>query len=286
MAQASTPWTEGSAERLIPTPVGPINIRHGGKADGPAMVFWPSLLMNGAMWRQQYEHFAPTHRVVLIDSPGIGKSAPLRTLIDLEDCAACVVAILDALDIHTCLFVGVSWGGMLASLLPVWHPERLDGAVVISGTASSAAAEEIAQMTELATALEASDTAPPWLVPATQAAFAGTTAEATKPEFMASIGTVLDEDPVSIAFAIKGVLLRRQDRHALLRTIETVPVLVLAGEEDRQFPVAAVRALAEAIPRSRFVTLPGTGHLPPLESPDLVNAEIDAFVARLATARG
>lgn len=47
------------------------------------------------MWRYQYEHFAPTHHIVLIDSPGHDKSDALRTIIDLKDCADVLVEILD-----------------------------------------------------------------------------------------------------------------------------------------------------------------------------------------------
>jgi hypothetical protein len=50
-----------------------------------------------------------------------------------------------------------------------------------------------------------------------------------------------------------------------LRAID-VPVLLIQGELDR--PVAAVRALASELPRSRFVVLDGVGHFPHREAPD------------------
>lgn len=66
-------------------------------------------------------------------------------------------------------------------------------------------------MTELVGNLETFTTAPDWLLPSTQQAFAGPTAEADKPEFMSYLGLVLQEDPMSIAFAMKGILLGRED---------------------------------------------------------------------------
>lgn len=59
--------------------------------------------MDGTMWRYQYEYFARTHRMYLIDSPGHGKSDPLRKIIDLRDCAGALVEILDALGINKCV---------------------------------------------------------------------------------------------------------------------------------------------------------------------------------------
>jgi 3-oxoadipate enol-lactonase len=59
------------------------------------------------------------------------------------------------------------------------------------------------------------------------------------------------------------------------------PVLVVAGEEDRTFPVAETRAMAEAIPGSQFRVLPEVGHLAALEAPQQVNAAIDKFLGEV-----
>ena len=40
--------------------------------------------------------------------------------------------------------------------------------------------------------------------------------------------------------------------------IKDVPVLVIAGEEDRQFAVHTCRKMAKTILDSKFVVLPGT----------------------------
>jgi pimeloyl-ACP methyl ester carboxylesterase len=74
--------------------------------------------------------------------------------------------------------------------------------------------------------------------------------------------------------------LARTDRHrAMLRRI-TVPVLLVSGEADRLVPVAAARAVADAHPAWDAVFLPGVGHTPQLETPDLVVAAVESWVAR------
>ena len=113
------------------------------------MVFWPSLLMTGSMWRYQYQHYAPTHRVVLIDAPGIGKSTPLTETITLKQSTDCLVEVLDALNIDKCFFVGNSWGAILAGVFAAQHPERLFGAVAANGTASAASAIDKIKLTPL-----------------------------------------------------------------------------------------------------------------------------------------
>ncbi len=150
-----------------------------------------------------------------------------------------------------------------------------------NGTADPPTAGETIRMSVLITAIGLNRTAPKWLAAATRSAFAGKTALAEKPAFTAALGDVLEEDPRSVAHAMRGVLFGRKSRAALLGGIAGVPALVIAGEEDGQLTCAAARRFAAAIPGSRFVLLPETGHLAPLENPEQTNAAVDAFLAAL-----
>ncbi|MCC2274526.1 alpha/beta hydrolase [Streptomyces sp. ET3-23] len=275
-----TDWLDDVTEKLIPTTLGRMNVRVGGRADGPAMVFWPSLMMDGTMWRFQYEHFAPTHRVVLVDSPGHGRSDALRRIIDLKECADALVEILDALEIDRCVLVGNSWGGMLAGVFPAYHPERTAAAVGINCTASLPTTFESVWATGLAAYLAVHARMPQLAARAARSAFAGPTAETGNPEFLGYIDVVLDNDPKSVAWALRSILIGRRDEHRLLATIPAdIPVLIVAGEEDSQFPVHTVRRMADAIEGSTFRVLLHTGHLAARENPGEVNAAIDAFLA-------
>nr|BFD80772.1 alpha/beta fold hydrolase [Streptomyces sp. Xyl84] len=241
-------------------------------------------MMDGTMWEYQYEHFAPTHRVVLIDSPGHGKSDALRKIIDLEDCSTVLVEILDALGIGKCVLVGNSWGGMLAGVFPAYHPERTAAAVGINCTASLPTTFESIWATALAAFLSLNSTMPALAAKAARRAFAGPSAEASNPEFVEFTEVVLRDDPKSVAWALRSILIGRKDEHRRLGTIKDVPVLVIAGEEDSQFPVHVVRKMADAIPGSSFRVLKHTAHLAARENPAAVNAEIDTFLAALPTA--
>ena len=275
----ATNWLDDVIEKPIPTSLGRINVREGGRADGAAMVCWPSLMMDGTMWRYQYEHFAQTHRMYLIDSPGHGKSDPLRKIIDLKDCVDVLVEILDALRINKCVLVGNSWGGMLAAIFPTYYPERTAAVVGIGCTASPPTTLERLRVSALATYLSLHRKMPALGARTARSVFGGPTSEATNPEFVAFLDFVLRDDPKSVAWAMRSVLVRRNDQHGRLATISDVPVLIIAGEEDRWFPVHVVRKLADAIDGSTFRVLPNTGHLAPRENPGDTNAEIEAFLA-------
>jgi pimeloyl-ACP methyl ester carboxylesterase len=57
-----------------------------------------------------------------------------------------------------------------------------------------------------------------------------------------------------------------------------VPTMVVWGERDRTIPVADGRAAHEAIPHSRFETLPKAAHFPHLEDPEGLAAVLRDFL--------
>jgi 3-oxoadipate enol-lactonase len=73
------------------------------------------------------------------------------------------------------------------------------------------------------------------------------------------------------------------DERANLPTIK-IPVLCLAAEHDRNAPPPVVEKMSAKIPGSRYVCLPGLGHMPNLEAPQAFDAAIFNFLkAALAT---
>ena len=67
------------------------------------------------------------------------------------------------------------------------------------------------------------------------------------------------------------------DREAALAHIH-VPTLLLTGEHDRKASAATVERMAAQIDGSRWVQLPGIGHLQNLEAPDAFDALVLEFL--------
>ena len=59
-----------------------------------------------------------------------------------------------------------------------------------------------------------------------------------------------------------------------------VPVLLIGGEADRLVPVASTRQAAARNPRWDTVILPGVGHTPQLEVPDIVTKTLGDWLGR------
>ena len=246
---------------------------------GPAIVFWSSLMMNGRMWAAQAEHFSKNYRVILVDPPGHGDSEPLTRGFTFDECARCVVEILDALKIDKTHFVGNSWGGMIGGTFAATYPERVSKAVLMNCTASACSLKQKIEYGILSRVLRAvGGVRGPLVVPVVRA-FAGPTTLRERPHVVAEIrNTAKSVNASSVYWAIQSVVPKRPDQHALMAKIRT-PVLVIAGEEDQTFPVAETKAMADSIPGAQFVVLKRTAHLAGLENPVEVNTAIEEFVA-------
>ena len=77
---------------------------------------------------------------------------------------------------------------------------------------------------------------------------------------------ITSQKPQGVAAALRGMAVRR-DLTDKLSKIEA-PILVLGGESDVISPVELLDSIADAIPNSSRATIPGSGHVPPLENPD------------------
>ena len=62
------------------------------------------------------------------------------------------------------------------------------------------------------------------------------------------------------------------------------PTLILWGEQDHLIPVAAAKKFHAAIPGSKLIIYPGTGHIPMEEVADQSAADVRAFLSPPAAA--
>ena len=265
------------ASRLVDTALGSIRTQVS-PGTGPAVLMWPSLLMTGDLWAGQAARFGATHRMVLIDPPGHGGSAPLHAPFSFADCARCVVDLLDGLGIDKAHFVGNSWGGMIGATFAARHPDRLDRAVLMNCTASKAGVVQRVRYSAMLRVAAALGGIRPPLTRAAVRSFLGPTTLRDRPEVVETVlANLRAVDIDSARWAVRSVVPDRPDQRALLAGV-TAPVLVVAGAEDATFPVAETRAMADSIPGASFTVLDGVAHLAALEDPPRVNQLLDEFL--------
>lgn len=76
-------------------------------------------------------------------------------------------------------------------------------------------------------------------------------------------------------------ILSPQNAALLLKAVEDIPILVIAGAEDALVPLKSVQTMASKLVNSRLVAISGCGHLPHEECPKALLAAISPFISRL-----
>jgi 3-oxoadipate enol-lactonase len=268
-------------ERTVQTVLGRVRVEVAG--DGAPILFWPSLLMTGSLWRAQVEHFSATHTTVAIDPRGHGGSEPLSAGFSFGDCARVIEQILDDLGFDSTHFVGNSWGGMIGATFAATLPERTRSCVLMNCTASPAGRRQRIEYGLLRRAAVLRGGLKPPLTRAAVDAFLGPTSKRSRPETVEHVRrAALATDIRSVRWAVRSVVPERPDQRPLLSRI-TAPTLVIAGDEDATFPVAETREMADRIPGARFTVIDGAAHLVALEVPERVNALIGEHLDACST---
>ncbi len=221
----------------------------------------------------------PGVRHVVPDLPGFG-SSPLPASIErsIDDYARDVLAQVDARDVSSFVVGGVSMGGYVA--MAVWRlaAERCRG-VILADTRAGADSETARAGREAMLALVHSK-GPSAVADEMLPKLLGATTRARRPELALRVRHMIEsQTPAGIAAALR----RMRDRPDSLPTLATmhVPVLVVVGDEDEITPPAESERMRDALPLATLLRIPETGHLANLESPDLFNLAVRAFLTAL-----
>ena len=237
---------------------------------GPPVVLVHGFTQTGRSWGPIAADLRRDHEVVLVDAPGHGGSAAVRT--DLTAGAALLGAAGGR-----ATYVGYSMGGRLALHLALDQPDQVDALVLLGATAGIEDEQERAARRRgdegWASDLERDGLDPfleRWLA---QPLFANLPADAADLDDRRR--NTVEGLASSLRLAGTGSQAPRWSDLPGLR----MPVLVLAGERDERF-AALGRRMARAIgANAAFAVVAGAGHAAHREQPDAFLAVLRAFLA-------
>ena len=119
-----TAATDTVQERWVSLPGLDLFVREAG--DGPPLLLLHGWPQHGAMWEPLIGELAGDFRVIVPDLRGFGRSEAPAGPYDKHTLAADVLALMDAEGIEKATIVGHDWGGWIAWLLALEHPERVE----------------------------------------------------------------------------------------------------------------------------------------------------------------
>jgi 3-oxoadipate enol-lactonase len=249
-----------------------MHYRIDGPADAPWLMFGNSLATDLSMWDPQAAYFAPHYRVLRYDQRGHGQTEAPQARYSFDILIADAVALMDALGIARTHYCGLSMGGATAMGLAQRHPQRLDHVVICDTPCASSPAsaqqweERIVVAKAQGMAVLADPTLARWFPPETVAAM---------PPHLKQIRKMIMSTPV-YGFIGCAAALADHDFRSAVSTVE-MPALFIAGEKDGAVP-AAMQQMQRELPASRYVELPGAGHISNLDRPDLFNRAVEDFL--------
>jgi len=285
--RAKLPSKDGFAER------NGVKIYYEVYGEGPeTMMFLPPWsIVHSRVYKAQLPYFSERFRCIAFDARGNGKSdRPTdAAAYSLDNVLADALAVMDTTDTGQAILVGLSQGGMHASVLAAYHSERVKAAILVGTVATIGPGY-------------------PYLTPrhflAERDRFEGWDKYnraywlANYPDFAEHFIRNICSEPHSTKQIEDGIEWAGETMGpVLVKTVEArtippnfdvgegmyrkirCPLLLIHGDNDQIQPYARAQAVAEVTGAELF-TIPGGGHNPLGRFPAKCNALINDFLDR------
>lgn len=247
---------------------------------GTTLALLPGWGGRSTWWEPMLEAMPESdRRVLLFDLLGHGESAAPRDGYSVERQADLVARELEERDASPVLLVGHSLGGLIGTALAARAPQHVAGLVLID-VPPSLKHQRMSLLGRLSL-MPVVGTASWRLAPDAVMAYGMKLVVApgySIPRQVVRESRAMSHRSARLAAAAFEDYVTRVDVVGVLREAGK-PTLVIWGEEEQYFPVAAAR---EFEPVAEVVTIPGAGHTAYLEKPEEVARAVDRFAAGLA----
>lgn len=250
---------------------------------GTPLILLHAFPLSSAMWLAQREGLASRLRVITPDLRGFGGSPLGSDPPSIDVMADDVVDLLDAKGIERAVVGGLSLGGLVTIAFGRRHRDRLLGAVLAGVTANPDPEPERQSRLRGAERLETEENVNALLEEVLPYLVGPTTLRQRALIYGRVKGLVQATPPHAAAWAQRAMA--EADGIEGLGEL-TAPVLVIAGAEDELATADNARTVAEALPNAELMTIPRSGHLTPVEQPDLFNEAVAEFATALGRTAG
>ena len=254
---------------------------------GRPLVLIHAFPLGADMWRHQLAAVPAGWRAIAPDLRGFGGSARAVEngehvvavpAASIDDYAADVLRLMDAIDVERAVIGGLSMGGYVAFGMWRLAADRVQGLVLCDTRAENDTDEARATRTTLRDLVlrdgprAASDAMVPKLL--------GASTRRDRLGLVADVRRWIEaNDRHAIADAI-GALMSRPDSTPLLGAIDR-PVQLIVGAEDELTPPALHDRMQALLPDAAMTTIEAAGHLSNLEQPDVFNRTLARFLASI-----
>jgi len=250
-----------------------IHYQEAGDEHAPTIILIHGFISSSLIWSSTLLPLAGAgFRVIAPDLPGYGYSdKPTGAEYTIGSQAESVIALMNRLGIGRAIIVGASYGGAVAAMMALDHPERVDKLILVGTVSNDDAKNKL-------------------LLRVSRFPIVG---DIVTPLFLGSrwvlrkrmqamyrrLGRPINERMVAsrhhlLATANTHRAMIRTARHWSANRIEREaslirqPTMLVWGDHDDHIPLAHAIRLRDSIPDARLIVFRNCGHLPPAEYPE------------------
>jgi pimeloyl-ACP methyl ester carboxylesterase len=219
----------------------------------------PILLIHGGLansdyWANEVEALSKTHKVIVADSRGHGRSSRTNAPMGYDLMASDYLALLDALKIEKTAIVGWSDGGIIGLDIAMSHPERVTKLFANAANVTTDSVQpNMAKAPAFAAFIKRGAGEHRRLAPSPREIKA----------FLASIRRMWATQPNWTKARLEKI---------------RVPAAIVLGDHDEAIARAHTEYMARTIPGAKLIVLKDVGHFALLQDPDAYTKAIVDFL--------
>ncbi len=227
---------------------------YGTFGSGPPVVLLHGGLANSNYWSNQVAALSPSHRVIVIDSRGHGRSTRDDRPYTYELMASDVVAVMDAIHVPRAAIVGWSDGAIVGLVMALKYPARTQRVFAFAANMDPSGVRPDTMQTPVFGRFAARGQGEYDAISPTPGGY---------PAFRAAIEHMWTVEPNYTAADLARI---------------AVPVTIVDGDHDEAIEPAHTAYLARTIPGAKLVILPGLSHFAMLQDPAAFDAAVTGFL--------
>ena len=252
------------------TPSGAAYIDQG--QGGETLVLIHGVGMRIEAWGPQIERLSRDHRIVAVDLPGHGFSAPLDMRPELPNFVEWFVRLVDELGLEAVNVAGHSMGALIAAGFAATQPSKLSRVALLNGvykrTPAARQAVEARAAEIFSGVFDREAPLKRWFSPD----------EKDGAAYRLVHNLLQIVDPAGYAAAYRAFATGDSVYSDTWSTVKA-PALFLTGDGDKNSTAGMAEEMAKAAPRGRAVVIRGHRHMVNLTAPDEVSEALAGWLA-------
>ncbi len=261
-AEAKPRWLSLPPTPSLPTPqstgtaaVNGVSIWFATFGSGPPVVLLHGGLANSNYWGNQVPELAKTHRVIVMDSRGHGRSTRNSQPFGYDLMASDVLGLMDHLGIAKAAIVGWSDGAIIGLDIAMNHPERVDRLFAFAANSDPSGVKDVEKSPVFAAFIARGEK---------EYASLSATPRQYK-QFVKEISHMWETQPKWTVEQLGRI---------------KVPTWIVDADHDEAIERSNTELMAGAIPNAGLLLQPQVSHFSMLQDPGQFTADIERFLAR------